>query len=651
MTPILNVGLVAHVDAGKTTLTERLLCTAGALRVAGNVDDGTTQTDFLSVERARGISVRASSASLAWHSTHINLVDTPGHVDFSGEVERAFSALDAAVLVVSSVEGIQAQTETLLDALEAEKLPFLVFINKLDRAGSDYAAILSALSQRIPRRMIPYGKPSGEGSDDCIVTLPTSTDWRETMATASDDDTLVMRLLDGETVPDTELNAAMRRTCTDCRIVLVLCGSSKYGVGVETLLDTLAAYYTPDPPDASTPLAGIVYKVEHDPSLGKLAHTRLFSGSLRSRDTVRVPRTGALEKITQIRAVAGRKSQDVREVLAGDIAAISGLTSVRAGDIIGQGKIPRVPVSMTAPLLTVKAVPEEDADIMALLGALRELAEEDPLLELVWVPEKREIHLRTTGHVQLEVLSVFLRERYHLTAHFEEPSILYKETPIRSAVGFDSYTMPKPCWAEIEFHIEPLPRGSGFRYTTDIDPRKIEYRYQAHIETAVPRALTQGLFGWEVTDLAVTLTGGSWHHIHTHPLDFFVATPMALMDGLRNAGTKLLEPILEVRFRAPEEFLGRTVSLLVARRGEFDSPFVRGADFTLSARVPAEEALDFPVEYAALTGGRGRVGTRFLEYADCPPGHGHARERFGVDPLDRPKWILHARGAYAANIE
>ncbi|MDY3072979.1 MAG: translation factor GTPase family protein [Eubacteriales bacterium] len=644
----LNIGLIAHVDAGKTTLTERLLYAAGALRTAGSVDDGTTQTDYLSIERARGISVRASSATLSWRGAPVRIVDTPGHADFSGEVERAFAALDAAVLVVSAVEGVQAQTEALLEALETEKLPFLVFVNKLDRAGSAYAAVLDELAQHTPRRLVPFCVPSGEGSEACAAVPLAPEVRRETEASA--DDGLVLRFLDGETIPDGELFAALRRACLDCRTVLVLAGSSKTGAGVEPLLDALA-YYTPDPPDDAAPLAGVVYKVEHDPALGKLAHTRLFSGTLRSRDTVFVPRTGAEEKITQLRAVTGRKSQDVREIGPGDIVAITGLTSVRAGDVIGHGTIPRVPVSLAAPLLTVRAVPERDDDLMALLGALRELCEEDPLLELVWVPEKREIHLRTTGRVQLEVLEVFLRERYRLAAHFAEPSILYKETPVRTARGFDSYTMPKPCWAEIEFLIEPLPRGSGFRYQTAIDPRLIEYRYQAHIETAVPRALKQGLSGWEVTDLSVTLTGGSWHHIHTHPLDFFVATPMALMDGLRNAGTKLLEPILEVRFRAPEECLGRTVSLLVASRAAFDSPVVRGTEFTLSARVPAEEALDFPTQYAALTGGRGRVGMRFLEYDDCPPGHGHARERFGVDPLDRPKWILHARGAYAANIE
>ncbi len=561
--PVLNLGLVAHVDAGKTTLTEQLLCRAGALRHAGSVDEGTTQTDYLSIERARGISVRASSSALSWKGTRITLVDTPGHVDFSGEVERAFAAMDAAVLVVSAVEGVQPQTEALIDALEAMKLPCAVFINKLDRAGSDYAAVLAALRERFPRSLVPFGGPLREGTDACGVQPSEPAELRELMASC--DDALVLRMLEGEDVPDAELNAAFRQACLAAQAVPVLCGASKFGVGAENLLDVLTSFLTPDEPDVDAPVSGIVYKVEHDPALGKLAHTRLFSGHLRSRDAVYLPRQQAEEKVTQLRSVGGRRTQDIREVRAGDIAALSGLSGVRAGDVIGRGTIPRIPPAFSTPLLTVR-VSADGCEVTALLKALQELGEEDPGLGVLWVPEKQETHLRTTGRVQLEVLTVFLQERYGITARFEEPSVIYKETPVRPARGFDSYTMPKPCWAEIEFRIEPLPRGSGLRYAAEIDPRKIDYRYQAHIEVSVPRACRQGLLGWEVTDLAVTLIGGSQHHVHTHPLDFFVCTPMALMDGLRNAGTKLLEPILSVRFTAPQEYLGRTVSLLVDSR-------------------------------------------------------------------------------------
>ncbi len=647
----INLGLIAHVDAGKTTLTEQLLFAAGALRTAGSVDQGTTQTDYLSIERARGISVRTSSTALEWRGVRINLIDTPGHADFSGEVERAFSALDAAVLLVSSAEGIQPQTETLMDVLEAMHLPCAVFINKIDRPGSDFAQVLSDLREKIPRRLFAYGRALCEGTDRCSIELLSGQERIETMATASGDDALVLRLLEGEDVPERELAQALRMACLDAQAVPVLCGASKFGIGTRELLDVLTEFLTPDEADARGALSGIVYKVEHDPTAGKLAHVRLFSGSLHSRDAVFLPRTDSEEKITQILSPAGRRFLDIHEARAGDIVAVSGLSSVRAGDVLGTLPPPRTPVSFSASLLTVQAAPAEGGDVMQLLHALQELAEEDPNLDVLWVREKQEIHLRVSGRIQLEVLSEFLRERYHLGVIFGTPSVVYKEAPVTTARGFDSYTMPKPCWAEIEFLIEPLPRGSGLRYESKIDPRLIDYRYQAHIEASVPKALKQGLMGWEVTDLAVTLTGGSQHHVHTHPLDFFVCTPMALMDGLRNAGTKLLEPILSVRFTAPEEYLGRTVSRLLAHRGTFDSPVVRRGRFTLDARVPASEAMDFPTDYPAMTSGTGRVGMRFLEYDDCPPGVGAARERVGINPLDRSLWILHARGAYAGNIE
>jgi len=648
MKKTVNVGLTAHVDAGKTTLTEQLLYTAGATRGLGRVDDGTAQTDFLSIERERGISVRASGTHLTWHDCEIHLVDTPGHADFTGEVERSLGVLDCAVLLISAVEGIQSQTELLMDAFLNLGLPFLVYVNKLDRAGSDFDGICSTVRERLAPHGIACVQASavtGEGTEK--LTVSPSPDLEEELLTACGDDSLLEAFLEGSPPPDGALDEAVREAFLTGRLCLILGGSAKLGLGTQELLDTLERCCAPLITDdtLAAPLCARVYKLEHDPRMGKVCHVRLFSGSLRNRDSVYLPRTDAEEKVTQIRSFAGREARDLGHVEAGGLAAVYGLRSVRAGDLLGHGIPPRMPASLTVPVLTVQALPAREEDRIPLLGALTELCDEDPALSFQWIERKQELHLRTTGRIQLEVLQSFLRERYNLPVTFTQPSVIYKETPMQAAVGHDDYTMPKPCWACVDFLIEPLPEGSGLQYESICSPRDIAYRYQNHVETAVPRALQEGRLGWEVTDLKVTLRGGSHHDVHTHPLDFFVATPMAIARGLENAGTALLEPMLALRMRAPEETLGRVVSLLVNHRASFDSPVVHTGDFTLDAEIPAEEFLEFPALFASATGGRGSLGSRFARYTLCPPGYGRARERSGIDPLDRAKYILWARGA------
>ncbi|MBE6931338.1 MAG: TetM/TetW/TetO/TetS family tetracycline resistance ribosomal protection protein [Ruminococcaceae bacterium] len=648
MLKTLNVGLVAHVDAGKTTLTEQLLYTAGALRGLGRVDDGTTQSDFLTIERERGISVRASSTHLQWRSCELHLVDTPGHADFTGEVERSLGILDCAVLLVSAVEGIQSQTELLIDAFTDLRIPFLVFVNKLDRTGADYSAVCQSLRDRLKSSgitCVQCSSPQNEGGGD--LQLSPSPDLTEELLSACGDDALLEAFLEGSPLPDGALEASVREAVLSGSLCLMLGGSAKLGIGIDALLDALDAYCAPiiTDDDIRAPLCGRVYKLEHDPRMGKVCHVRLFSGSLRNRDSVYLPRVDAEEKITQIRSVSGRQSSDLGQVQAGGLAALYGLRSVRAGDLLGQGIPPRLPAALTVPVLTVQALPAKEEDRIPLLGALTELCDEDPALSFQWIERRQELHLRTTGRIQLEVLQSFLRERYNLAVTFTAPSVIYKETPREAAVGRDDYTWPKPCWACVDFLIEPLPEGSGLQYESICSPRDIAYRYQNHVETAVPRALQEGRLGWEVTDLKVTLRGGSHHEVHTHPLDFFVATPMAIARGLENAGVMLLEPMLNLRMRAPEDTLGRVVSLLVNHRASFDSPVVHVGDFTLDAEIPAEEFLEFPALFAAATGGRGSLGSRFSRYTLCPPGHGQPRERGGIDPLDRSKYILWARGA------
>lgn len=645
---IVNTGVVAHVDAGKTTVTEQLLYHAGQLRQMGSVDSGTTQTDCLEIERQRGISVQAASVCLHTPHRQINLIDTPGHVDFAGEVERSLQVLDCAIVVVSAVEGIQAQTEVLLDALVQTSTRILLFINKADRAGSRCGEVFSALQERLGRRCLAFNRVQGEGSRECEAHPRSLADpaMQEDAVTllAEFDESLLERYLSDGTVPVDALFSALAGQVEQGNIIPAVFGSAALGVGVQDLLDLLDRYTFPVKNRADDTLSGVVYKITHDKAMGKIAHVRLFGGHIRNRDSLTVNGQPQTEKVTQIRRFSGAKWTDTGEVGRGDIAALCGLSSIKIGDVIGELERPPA-CRLTAPLLKVQAIPAGEEQLMDMLAALREMAEEDPLLETEYIPEEKEVHIQITGTIQLEVLQAMLLQRYGLSVTFSRPSVIYKETPTHKGEGFEAYTMPKPCWAVIRLAIEPGERGSGLEYHSVASPKDIAYRYQAHVEAAVPRALKQGLYNWEVTDLKVTLIGGQHHHIHTHPLDFFLATPMAVMNGLQNTGTTLLEPMLLMRLALPEDCLGKVIGDMVAMRAQFDSPVIRGGIAQMEARVPVATSLDYSVKLAAQTSGRGTVSARFCGYQEVDLELGAVAKRRGVNPLDRAKWILANRSA------
>lgn len=618
----LNVGIFAHIDAGKTSLTERLLLLAGELRSAGSVDGGTSATDFLPVEQRRGISVRDASVTLHTNHTEIHLIDTPGHADFIEETELALGAVDVCILVISATEGVQAQTELLLSAMQRRGLPIVLFFNKCDREPSPS---LSALKRLVGAELLDFASP----------------DFTENALTSLGDDALLESYLGGD-LDETAFNACLNDALRHQKIFPLLFGSARTGDNCDTLLSVLDRYAAPS--DAEVPFSAYVYQVTHHKTFGKLAHVRVYAGSVSVRDEVKNPRSGSTLKVTQIKRVQGEKLPDVPVLSAGDIGALAGLADVKAGDMLGE-PMATPPLSLSVPYLRVKVTPKRSEELQAVKSALEELADESPSLSLEWAKEKRELVISIAGAVQAEILRDTMSERYGLDVDMGAPSVVYRETPIRAAFGFEAYTMPKPCWAVVKFYIEPLPRGSGLVYESVCSEKKIAYRYQNHVATCVPQVLKEGLYGWQVTDLKVTLVDGEDHPQHTHPLDFFVATPMGVMDGLRNCGTRLLEPILSVRIVAPESCLGKTIAEISPRRSAFDAPIVENGKFTLCAELPAAEAMDLQERILSVTGGRAVYDARLKGYEPCPDGMGEVRERTGENPLDRSRWILHARGA------
>jgi len=636
-----NIGIFAHVDAGKTTLSEQLLTHAGVLRKAGSVDQGTARTDDLPIEQRRGISVKATCVRLTWKDVAINLIDTPGHVDFSAEVERSLWALDAAVLVICGVEGVQPQTETLFHALKEQQIPTILFINKMDREGANRDAVLHQIHRLL--------SPAAVCMDDFDGMLEALCDL---------DDELMERYFAGEIPEEDELLSKWYAHSLRCEAHPVLTGSALRDQSIEPLLDAIITCL-PAPESAGNELCGVVFAAAQDRMLGRGVWVRLYGGSLENRTAVDLPAgvdplTGeekwVQKKITQIRTVDGADAGTLR---AGEIAVVYGLGDIKIGHVLGSPQLlPRrvEPGHLRTPLMTVQAIPDKPEDMPALRTACDILSGEDPLLEAHYVRSLNELHLHVMGTIQLEILQELLATRFGLAAHFTKPAVIYRETLAKPTFGFVAYTMPKPCWAILRFEMEPGPRGSGVTFASTVPERTIQLRYQHQVEQALPLALAQGRLGWQVTDIKITLVDGSDHIWHTHPLDFIVATPMGIQDGLQRGGSVLLEPILSIRFLLPPECVGRVISDVAAMRGEVLETLTEDDRVILTAKVPVESSMDYAATLASITSGRGAMSVQLDSYRECPLELGATARRRNVDPLDQSRYILAARSALEGGI-
>ncbi len=667
-----NIGILAHVDAGKTTLTEHILYKSGVIRSLGSVDTGTAHTDSLEVEQERGISVKSSEANLMWKGKEINIIDTPGHVDFSGEVERTLSILDAAVIVISAVEGVQPQTEVYFKALKTIGIPTIIFINKIDRVGANIKRVLEDISNLLTDSFISIEDISKEGTSNPKVQLlfeENNVDSNKEVninenvknkintnekgeyedklleALADTDELLLNKYLEGEDISFELIKASLITLTNNCSIYPVLYGSAIKDIGVVELLDFLAEFIPIKNVFNDEKLSAIVFKIKRHKTLGKLAYIRLYSGEIKSRDLVYNYTKSIEEKVTQIKKLKGQKEIDYGYVSSGEIACISGLSKASIGDILGDPKrIPKV-LSIAKPILTLQAFPKKKEDYIRLVEAFNELEEEDPLLNVQWLKEKNELHIQIMGMIQLEILENILKNRFDIEISFGKPSIIYKETPLGNSVGFEAYTMPKPCWAVVKFFIEPLERGSGIVYESQVRTDSIKLRYQREIEYQLPIALRQGLYGWEVTDLKVTLLTGEDHVMHSNPGDFIIATTIGIMNGLNNIGTTLLEPIIKFRISVPEDIGGKVLGDIINMRGTFEAPMISNGSFTVQGEMPAATSLDYPIRLGIISSGKGIISTELSSYKPVPLGLGEKRERIGVDPLDRSKFILYSRNA------
>ncbi len=656
-TKIRNIGILSHVDAGKTTITEQFLFLGGAVKFPGDVNKGTTVSDSLKIEKERGISVRSTNITFDWRGNQINVIDTPGHTDFSSEVERSLQIMDGAILVISAVEGLQAHTYALWDALKSREIPVVFFINKIDRQGADFGKVVNDLEKEFGILGFTLYCPENEGinaSEVCNVfenkTKPQISSYYEhSIENLADlDEEILEDYLEGNEISEDTLQLKLSFYTQKRDLYTIYSGVAKLGKGIPELLDAVINFF-PEAARSSEKLSALVYKIEQNQTLGRVAHVRVFDGEIKVRDNVLNFTSKKIEKVAQIKKSFTGKFKDQQILKTGDIGILTGLPLVNAGDILGDNhKIP-IQSSVQVPMMTVQVTPDEDVNFTQLAHALEILNLEDPKLNLRWYKDEKELHINLMGNIQMEIIDSLLQQRFEIMAKFGQPSVIYKETPTTSGTGFASYTMPKPCWAVATFAIEPGKRGSGISYQSRVSLDKIKQKYQNEIRMNISNALEQGIKGWEVTDAVITLIDGEDHEVHSRPGDFIIATPMALMTGLTKTGTTLLEPILDFVIKATEVLLGKVAGDLHQMRGTFGTPSFSNGNFEIKGKVPAATSLEYGIKLGSMSAGKGKVRFSFHGYEPCPDNLGVIRPHKGVNPLDRSQWILHARGAFKSD--
>jgi ribosomal protection tetracycline resistance protein len=652
----LNLGILAHVDAGKTSLTERLLYAAGIVDEPGSVDDGNTQTDSLALERQRGITIKAAVVSFAIDDVTVNLIDTPGHPEFIAEVERVLEVLDGAVLVVSAVEGVQAQTRVLMRALQRLRIPTLLFVNKIDRAGADDERVLRALADKLSPAIVAMGAVEHVGTRGAAFAPYTGEDRgfaaRLAEVLADHDDALLTALVDGSAdLHHDDLRGALAAQSKRALVHPVYFGSAITGAGIDALTAGIRALLPAAEGAPDGPASGTVFKVERGPAGEKLAYVRMFSGTVRTRERLRLAGDDEA-KVTAISVFERGGAEQRASVGAGQIGRLRGLENVSIGDTIGEP--PPTAARRTAfarPTLETVVVPDRAADRRALHVALTQLAEQDPLIDLRQDELRGELSVCLYGEVQKEVIEATLADEYGLAVSFHETTTICIERPVGSGAAFELIgTDPNPFLATVGLRIDPAPIGSGVELGLEVELGSMPFSFFRAVELTVRETLRQGLYGWEVPDCKVTIThSGYWaKQSHSHATfdksmsstarDFRQLTPLVLMGALKRAATTVCEPVHRFSLELPPDTVGATAAALAALRGVPLLTERRGATAVVEGEIPAARVHELTQQLPSLTRGEGVLESAFDRYEPVR-GAIPTRPRTDDDPLDRQEYI------------
>jgi ribosomal protection tetracycline resistance protein len=656
----LNLGIVAHVDAGKTTLTERLLYRAGVIDEVGSVDAGTTQTDSLELERQRGITIKSAVASFALEDVHVNLIDTPGHPDFIAEVERVLSVLDGAVLVISAVEGVQPQTRILMRALQRLRIPTLMFVNKIDRPGASDERAVQVISERLTPAIVPMGTLRELGTRAAYFTLSGADDAefraRLSEVLAERDDAILAAYVEDESgVPYHRLREELAAQTKRALVHPVFFGSAIMGAGVEPLMAGIAELLPASEGDPDGPVSGTVFKIERGASGEKIAYVRMFSGTIRTRDRLHFG-PAREDKVTAIAVFELGPAAQRPSVSPGAVAKLWGLDEIQIGDRIGETGTNGAH-QFPPPTLETVVVPSIPDDKARLRVALAQLAEQDPLINVRQDDSREELSVSLYGEVQKEVLQATLANDFGLEVTFRETTPIYIERPIGTGEAVEILRAESnPFLATVGLRIDPAPNGSGIDFRLQVDPRTLPlyvYRtaesFTENMGQYVRQTLQEGIFGWQVTDCIVTMTKCTYSVPDGPPsrrgplstaADFRELTPLVLMRALERAGTEVCEPMVRVSLEIPRDTVGAVLRVLARLGAVAQMPSLQAELSTIATMLPAARVQDLQRQLPALTGGEGVLESDFGGYQPVN-GAAPTRRRTTANPLNREEYLMH----------
>jgi len=668
-----NIGIMAHIDAGKTTTTERILYYTGRTHKIGEVHEGTATMDWMAQEQERGITITSAATTCEWGENTINIIDTPGHVDFTAEVERSLRVLDGACAVFDAVAGVQPQSETVWRQADKYGVPRICFINKMDRVGADFffsvATIVDRLSARPVAIQLPVGAEDqfkgiidlvtmkariwrdetlGAKYDDVEIPaelLEKAKEYREKLVEAASeaDDHLMEKFIEGKSITEAELKAGIRKATLAQKIFPVICGSSFKNKGVQNLLDAVCDYL-PSPldippvrghdidnpevvvmrkPDDKEPFSALVFKIMADPFVGQLCFIRVYSGKLLTGDSIYNVSKGKKERIGRLVKMHANKREEIQEILAGDICAAVGLKQVVTGDTICDEKSPVLLESITfpAPVIQLAIEPKTKADQEKLGVAIHKLATEDPTLHVSTDPETGQTILAGMGELHLEIIVDRMMREFGVGANVGKPQVAYRET-IRNMAEYD-YTHKKQTggsgqYARTKLRVEPNPE-KDFTFVNGVTGGNIPKEFIPAIEKGVVEALEGGILaGYALNNITVTVFDGAYHDVDSSEMAFKICSSICVKEALRKAKPVLLEPVMRVEVTVPEQYMGPVNGDLISRRGRLEGTEIAGGTHIVKAMVPLSEMFGYATELRSRTQGRGSFSMHFGQYEEVP---------------------------------
>ena len=610
---IINIGILAHVDAGKTTLTESLLYTSGAIMEPGSVDKGTTRTDSMALERQRKITIQAAVTSFRWKGYKVNLVDTPGHMDFLTEVHRSLSVLDGAILVVSAKDGVQAQTRVLFHALRKMKIPTIIFINKIDQSG----VVLEQTYQNIREKLTEDMIVMQEVHLCSEIILSDVADFEKWDAVIAGNDDILEKYLSGVPLTLWELQKEIKRRVQRGTLFPVYHGSAKDNIGVKELLEVITEVFSLETDDSQSELCGYVFKIEYTEQKKRRCYLRLYSGTLCLRETILLSKKEKI-KITEMSIPFDGEIVPTDTADSGEIVILSDNT-LKLNDVLGDEKLLPRKAWTDNPLpffrTTIEPIKAEQRGV--LLDALTEIADTDPLLHFMIDSITHEIILSFLGKVQLEVVCSLLNEKYSVEVAIKEPTVIYLERPRKGA----HYTIhievpPNPFWASIGLAVTPLPVGSGTEYESKVSLGYLNQSFQNAVMEGIRYGLEQGVYGWEVTDCRICFEYGVYYSPVSTPADFRFLAPVVLEQVLKKAGTQVLEPYLSFTLFAPQEYLSRAYHDAVKYDAVIETTSLKNNEAILTGEIPARRIGEYKSDLNFYTNGRSVCLTELKGYQE-----------------------------------